>query len=735
MSKVRSITPKDPADFTPELGNYKTLQPFRYWCQKVLPLVYDDSLSYYELLCKVVDYLNKTMEDVETLHGDVTNLHSAYEELQSYVNDYFSTLDVQKEINNKLDAMANDGTLEKLLKNVINPSPIMVDSVDKMSDHSTIYVLSTNGHVYYYNGTSFVDSGLSYTNNENYISRSLNILTSDIASTLREIPTNRAYGVNKNSPNIFPVKITDSGFLLKISPLTIDGFSLYILSYNFNNFMGYDNGTDIIWTRCNFYTDLNVLNADTFVEKFGDDFTNFTESAIIMCSGNIPTLGINLNGLYTLIVFSPKKDKGFQSYLIISDNFMYYGFNLQTKIKWTKIGYYKNSSPYKNEQFVSVFGDNFATYTEDAIIACNGNIPALGINLDGLYTIVTMSNKDTPGFNVYFAISNTFLYTGFNDGTKINWTKANITSTGYVYTNTTFADNFGEDFSNYTENAVIACSGIIDSLGINLTGTYTVIVFSPRKDKGFQSYLIIGKTYIYKGFNNGTKIIWTNIFQDIDSINNSYVNELNGKNIVICGDSIVAGVGGTGYSPTGEPIGNVPIHGKQQYRNDNGRCWANSLCQYILENYNANSAINNGISGINTGELSSNVSQIIPYNTNVAIICIGINDRGTFSDLETTVNNIRNIGAYCVQNNILPCFLTITQSTTPKSTYHSTYNINDAIHKACNNMYPCFNLFSTLISYLDFKDIELNSILSDGLHPNDNGYEIIYKIVKYLLGI
>ena len=116
MSKVKSITPLPPADFTPNLGNYKTLQPFRYWCQKVLPLVYDDSLSYYELLCKVVDYLNKTMEDVETLHGDVTNLHMAYEELQGYVNGYFSTLDVQKEINNKLDEMAKNGTLSALMQ-------------------------------------------------------------------------------------------------------------------------------------------------------------------------------------------------------------------------------------------------------------------------------------------------------------------------------------------------------------------------------------------------------------------------------------------------------------------------------------------------------------------------------------------------------------------------------------------------------------------------------------------
>jgi len=42
---TRDIVKKDPANFTPTLGNYTDLQPFRFWCQKVLPLVYDDSLS------------------------------------------------------------------------------------------------------------------------------------------------------------------------------------------------------------------------------------------------------------------------------------------------------------------------------------------------------------------------------------------------------------------------------------------------------------------------------------------------------------------------------------------------------------------------------------------------------------------------------------------------------------------------------------------------------------------
>ena len=163
-----SITTNNQADFTPEMGNYKTLQPFRYWCQKVLPLVYDDTLSYYELLCKVVDYLNKTMEDVETLHGDVTNLHTAYEELQSYVNNYFSTLDVQEEINNKLNDMAKDGQLSQLIAPFItsNSNPIFVDNVSEMSDNNKTYVLTTNGHVYTYKNGTFTDTSLIYDFND-----------------------------------------------------------------------------------------------------------------------------------------------------------------------------------------------------------------------------------------------------------------------------------------------------------------------------------------------------------------------------------------------------------------------------------------------------------------------------------------------------------------------------------------------------------------------------------------
>ena len=39
------------------------VEPVRYWCHKILPLVYDDSLSYMELLNKVVYKLNEVVNN------------------------------------------------------------------------------------------------------------------------------------------------------------------------------------------------------------------------------------------------------------------------------------------------------------------------------------------------------------------------------------------------------------------------------------------------------------------------------------------------------------------------------------------------------------------------------------------------------------------------------------------------------------------------------------------------
>lgn len=134
------------ADFKPNKNTLKHVDTFNHWCQKVLPLVYDESLSYYELLCKVTDILNRVIENGRKLGNDVSGLHKAYVHLQDYVNNYYANLDVQNEINNKLDAMSRDGSLSLLLSPLFNELRSEIAVLEaRMNAFSTLKEGSTTG--------------------------------------------------------------------------------------------------------------------------------------------------------------------------------------------------------------------------------------------------------------------------------------------------------------------------------------------------------------------------------------------------------------------------------------------------------------------------------------------------------------------------------------------------------------------------------------------------------------
>ena len=69
-------------------SNFIELPTFRFWCQKVLPLVYDDSLSYYELLCKIVDYINNLINDQKELSGELINLQREVKKVQEWIDNF-----------------------------------------------------------------------------------------------------------------------------------------------------------------------------------------------------------------------------------------------------------------------------------------------------------------------------------------------------------------------------------------------------------------------------------------------------------------------------------------------------------------------------------------------------------------------------------------------------------------------------------------------------------------------
>lgn len=67
------------------------LSTFKFWCYKVLPLVYDDSLSYYEVLCKVVNYINKLIEQDKIFGDELTKLKEDLTTVQKWIDNYDTT--------------------------------------------------------------------------------------------------------------------------------------------------------------------------------------------------------------------------------------------------------------------------------------------------------------------------------------------------------------------------------------------------------------------------------------------------------------------------------------------------------------------------------------------------------------------------------------------------------------------------------------------------------------------
>lgn len=63
-----------------------------------------------------LDEFNKLVSQWEAMQKKFDNLQDAFNDLKNYVQDYFKNLDVQEEINKKLDQMNEDGTLNILLQ-------------------------------------------------------------------------------------------------------------------------------------------------------------------------------------------------------------------------------------------------------------------------------------------------------------------------------------------------------------------------------------------------------------------------------------------------------------------------------------------------------------------------------------------------------------------------------------------------------------------------------------------
>ena len=123
--------------------NYKTLTRIPLFRRAVLqsfPFIEEDfdALTDYELLCKVVEYLNNVIKQQNLVGENTDELLRVYLELKNYVDGYLNDETLQPLINNKLDEMTSDGTLLNILSNYTNIERVYPTHADLVLDTSNL---------------------------------------------------------------------------------------------------------------------------------------------------------------------------------------------------------------------------------------------------------------------------------------------------------------------------------------------------------------------------------------------------------------------------------------------------------------------------------------------------------------------------------------------------------------------------------------------------------------------
>ena len=285
-----------------------------------------------------------------------------YKELHEFINIYFDNLDVQEEINKKLDELEKNGTLSRLLSNIVGKYsyPTFVSSINDMTNNKLVYVLSSNGHIYYYNNT-WVDSGLTYGAFGSYTPSNILITPSNISSYFNDLnnaPLNKTvylFNMTSDIMNHLPVKSVYhsvlSTFQFTNSSGQPGGYQLLITTdkiFTRLNTGTVESGfrwTDWLYININSYQPSDLLVLPSNINSTFNDLNNaplnktvylFNMTSDIM--NNLPVDSV-YHGALSTFQYSNNSAQGGGYQLLVTDNGLYCRLNSSTsdgKIKWRK---------------------------------------------------------------------------------------------------------------------------------------------------------------------------------------------------------------------------------------------------------------------------------------------------------------------------------------------------------------------------------------------------------------
>lgn len=122
--------------------NYVNITPFKWFVLENFPFIEDDfdALTNWQLFCKIGKEINRIIASQNEVGQEMENVVNAFINLQNFVDTYFENLDVQDEIDHKLDEMVQDGTIENILYNYANVTRYYDTTTAMLEDYANLNV-------------------------------------------------------------------------------------------------------------------------------------------------------------------------------------------------------------------------------------------------------------------------------------------------------------------------------------------------------------------------------------------------------------------------------------------------------------------------------------------------------------------------------------------------------------------------------------------------------------------
>ena len=171
------------------------------------------------------------------------------------------------------------------------------------------------------------------------------------------------------------------------------------------------------------------------------------------------------------------------------------------------------------------------------------------------------------------------------------------------------------------------------------------------------------------------------------------------------------------------------------YESISANGYAQKLKKYLTEKFNC-TVHNRACAGINSKTMLANYERWTE-DSDIVFIMIGTNNRSTttqsklYTDLIEIVRGLLAKGKIPVLLSSIPA----TNGNEAGRPYHME-DVAIIIRQAVEVFGVMhYSFFNDIQRYCDEKNIELSSLLADGVHPNDEGYEVMYRLLCYGLDI